>query len=645
MQKLSWYANRLSLMSVGEVAWRARQSVLRFAYLFGARPVPAPCSVPARIRPWLAPAAGSFDAILASAERIIAGQFCVFDLTTQRRPELPFWCRDPRTGVVAPVRPGPLIDYRDVAVVGDARYVWELNRHFHLVSLGQAWQVTKDDRFARCARELIASWLNECPYPVGVNWASALELGIRLVNWYLASRLFEWWSTADEPVTGWRDSIYRHCKFIEAHRSRYSSANNHLIGEMMGLYVASSVWPYWPESDRWRRESKQILCREVALQVHADGVGREQSVDYQVFVAQMLLIAGLVGEHTEDEFSQEYWETIQKMLGFVAAITDSAGRTPSFGDSDDGMVYMLGPESRESRARDLLAVKARFDADRGGPSQICDTTPGWISAGFLAPRRWVPLRETSPTQFPQGGYCVLADRRGTSEEVLVVVDVAPLGYLSIAAHGHADCLSIVMSLGGAQLLVDPGTFSYHGDDAWREYFRGTSAHNTVRVDFLDQSQQVGPFMWSRKAVPVLEHHESAGSVQVLAASHDGYERLSDPVRHRREIRFDKGACQMTVSDTIQCNGAHIVERFWHVGEDWNVKEIGGGTFHLSRPGCLVTLESSDSLECTVNVGSASPVSGWLSRRYGSKFPIPTIAARTNVCGTKTVVTNFSWRFQ
>ena len=77
---------------------------------------------------------------------------------------------------------------------------------------------------------------------------------------------------------------------------------------------------------------------------------------------------------------------------------------------------------------------------------------------------------------------MLGNRFGRSDEVLLVADAAPLPFLSIAAHGHADCLSFVLSLGGVQVLVDPGTYCYHSDPKWREYFKGTSAHNTVRVD-------------------------------------------------------------------------------------------------------------------------------------------------------------------
>ena len=65
-----------------------------------------------------------------------------------------------------------------------------------------------------------------------------------------------------------------------------------------------------------------------------------------------------------------------------------------------------------------------------------------------------------------------------------------------AGHGHADALSIHLVGGGETLLMDPGTLEYVGETyADRNFFRGTAAHNTLRVDERDQAQGVPPFAW------------------------------------------------------------------------------------------------------------------------------------------------------
>lgn len=644
MQPLSWYLNRLKLMSVPEMTWRGAQAAQRLRYLRSQVDIPVPDRPGATLRPWPRPEGIEATDYVAAADRIVGGQIPVFASTAVLDGTGAFWSRDPESRVVAPARPGPFIDYRDTQLVGNARNVWELNRQYHLVTLAQAWRLTGDERYRETGARLVASWLAECPYPIGINWVSALELGIRLVNWYLCSRLFGWWQEGAEPVAGWRQSIYWHCKFIERHRSRHSSANNHLLGEMVGLYVAACAWGSWPESARWRRDAQRILLEELPRQIHSDGVGCEQTVDYQMFVLQMLLVAGLVGEESGEPCPAEYWAAVDRMLGFLAAIADVGGHLPAFGDSDDGMFFMLSPDARDTRLADLLAIHELMSR-RERTAGTGSATARWIDGGFPRPANWPAGSPERARSFPEGGYYVLGDRLGQPDEVLLVADAAPLGFLSIAAHGHADALSFVLSLGGVPVLVDPGTYCYHSDPVWREYFRGTAAHNTVRVDGLNQSEAVGPFMWSRKAVATMEVFDAAGSPQRFVATHDGYRRLGDPVAHRREIQMDVASATITVTDTLDCAGAHRVERFWHCADDCVAEQTGPGGFRVRAGKCSVEIMAEDAGQAVLHIGSREPISGWVSRRFGTRTPSPTLVMRNDIVGKTRLVTRIRWRFE
>ena len=81
-------------------------------------------------------------------------------------------------------------------------------------------------------------------------------------------------------------------------------------------------------------------------------------------------------------------------------------------------------------------------------------------------------------------------------EIWCRCDGGPHGFLSIAAHAHADALSVEVRYGGVDILADPGTYCYHGEPAWRSYFRSTIAHNTVELGGRSQSSDGGPFMWA-----------------------------------------------------------------------------------------------------------------------------------------------------
>jgi hypothetical protein len=164
-----------------------------------------------------------------------------------------------------------------------------------------------------------------------------------------------------------------------------------------------------------------------------------------------------------------------------------------------------------------------------------------------------------------------------------VADAGALGYLSIAAHGHADALASILSVGGKEFLVDPGTYAYHTQSRWRHYFRGTAAHNTVRVDGVDQSQSGGHFMWLRRATAGCSLWRPSAERDVFEGWHDGYARLPDPVMHRRLITLEKRSHRVVVEDTLRMLGTHDVELFFHFSEECRVDAVAGG-YRISREG-------------------------------------------------------------
>jgi uncharacterized heparinase superfamily protein len=244
--------------------------------------------------------------------------------------------------------------------------------------------------------------------------------------------------------------------------------------------------------------------------------------------------------------------------------------------------------------------------------------------------------------FPEGGYWILADRRGRPDEVRLVADAGPLGYLSLAAHGHADALSFVLSIAGHEVLVDPGTYAYHTQREWRDYFRGTAAHNTVRVDGQDQSVIGGNFMWLRKAEARCLAFETGPERDRWRAEHDGYTRLPDPVVHRREITLHKRERVIEVVDEIECRGAHVVELHWHFAEHCDVRLAG----ERSVQAFFATTHSLQ-LDCDLghascHRGEARPPLGWVSRQFDRKAPTTTVRFTAAIEGTTRISTRLSY---
>jgi Heparinase II/III-like protein len=223
-------------------------------------------------------------------------------------------------------------------------------------------------------------------------------------------------------------------------------------------------------------------------------------------------------------------------------ITRPDGSAPLFGDDDGGRLIKLTARAAND-FRDTLAVGAAV-LKRGDWKHVAGAAPAemlWM-IGPEGVEGYDRLEAETPREiskgFRSGGYFVMRDgwRRDSS---FVLIDCGPHGAEIGCGHAHSDALSIEFASGGVTWLVDPGTFVYAADPKTRDEFRSTAAHNTVTVDDQPQSVPSSPFSWRTAAKCRLrEFVEHRGAI-FFQGSHDGYERLQDPVTHTRSALYLK----------------------------------------------------------------------------------------------------------
>ena len=643
-------------MSGAEVAFRLARRLRLLSENFSSNDTPEPDLHARDLRflpPFIAPAR---EILTAAAEDILAGRYTCLDLEDCGLGNPPQWNRDPLTQRSAAVRRASAIDYRDEREVGNIKYLWEPNRHLHLPLLAQAHALTGDPRYSQAIATQIDSWIEQCPVGRGPNWVSPQELGIRLINWSLTwqllggmrARLFAD-AEGEQFRSRWLRSIYQQTRTVVSNLSGYSSANHHLIGEAAGVYVAASTWPLWPQMGEWGERCRVVLEEECLRQNAPDGGNREQSFGYQTFVLDFLMIAGIAARARGEDFSPLYWRRVEAMIDFLASLTDVAGRLPMIGDSDDSQAVSLAAEPGFSAHGSLIATGAVVfnRADLAAKAGTLDGKTATL-LGVEAIRRLAQLKVRGRHRFrprqqlAESGYYLLGAGFDTPDEVRLLADAGSLGYLSIAAHGHADALSFVLNIGDREILVDPGTFAFHTDPSWRGYFRGTRAHNTVGIDNEDQSIQTGSFMWKAHARARCIEFESGTDLQRFVGEHDGYARLADPVVHRREIRLDVRRKVIDVTDILRCEAAHDARRSWHFAEDCQVERAGAG-LKVTAGLCQLLMEPLEDLsEVHLHRGGTAEQGGWISRRFGVKQPTTTAHWHARVNGQTTLRTRITW---
>ena len=463
--------------------------------------------------------AGALDAVPAddsrrlirTADEILAGRWDVLGVTRQDMVA-PDWFLDPLSGRRAPQAEYCFsINHRNEAITGNVKQVWELSRHHHLTLLAAAYALTGDRRYAERAGSHLQSWWQENPFLSGIHWTSGIELGIRLISWVWTRRLLDGW----DDVQGLFDQnelahkqIWWHQTYLAGFRSRGSSANNHVVAEAAGQLVAALAFPWFEESAAWADKSARLLQQELANNTFPSGVNRELAFDYHGLVAELGLIAGVEADHAGCPLPDATWRSLGRMLDVAAACLDCGLRAPRQGDSDEGRALMIAsPESNRWEA--LLALgQALF----GAPEWWPPAQPGVASTllAALARRRPLPDRPARrPWHFDDAGITIFRSEPAGGPEIWCRCDSGPHGFLSIAAHAHADALSIEVRHDGTDILTDPGTYCYSSDPPFRSYFRSTIGHNTLEVLSRDQSASGGPTMWIRHAESRLKSLDSS----------------------------------------------------------------------------------------------------------------------------------------
>jgi hypothetical protein len=646
--RVAWYLRRLWCMSPQELSWRSDDALRKRAWrrrqvLTRDEEIRALPRVAAGARFRSPLPAGAMEAVpaddaqrlLRTADEILAGRWDVLGVTRQDMAA-PDWFLDPLSGRRAPqTRYCFSFNHRDQAITGNVKQVWELSRHHHLTVLASAYALTGDPGYAQRAGQHLRSWWRENPFLSGIHWTSGIEIGIRLISWVWIRRLLDGWADAEALFEGnevAQRQIWWHQTYLSAFRSRGSSANNHVIAEAAGQLAAATAFPWFAESTAWADESAELLQRELAANTFPSGVNRELAFDYHGLVAELGLIAAVEADLAGRPLPDVTWRSLGHMIDVAAACLDDRHQPPRQGDSDDGRALVIAsPESNRWEA--LLAIGQTVF---GAPEWWPPVRPGVTSTALSALARRRPLRDRPirrPWHFGDAGITILRSKPAGGPEIWCRCDSGPHGFLSIAAHAHADALSIEVRHGGTEILTDPGTYCYGSEPQFRRYFRSTIGHNTLEVLGRDQSASGGPTMWIRHAKSRLTTLAASpdGDEARWVAEHNGYRTLHPPVKHRRTVEFRGSERLIEITDEVGGTGRPAVRLAFHLGP----------SVEADLQGCVLVLRWQDrdsglamatmtlppSLDWSLIRGATDPVLGWYSPAFGQKLPA------TDVIGT------------
>lgn len=476
------------------------------------------------------------------------------------------WNLDPLSGL-----DWPLAYFADIDLKrndgSDVRVLWELNRLAHLVTLGRAYALTGDDKLSVEYFRQIVSWRMQNPVARGVNWNCAMEVALRAMNLLATFTLFRHAPQMSE------DHLAELLMMFDQHGGHirrnleYShiATSNHYLCDVAGLLWLGIMLPELKDAHAWREFGLRELLNEMDKQVLPDGADYEASTGYHRLKVELFLYSFILCHINGNDIDPKYWQKLRAMMDYLRAYLRPDGCAPLIGDSDGGQVLPIVRRSGDDHAYLLRLGAAVFQEPRFGiqAAGVPDagrvrTAPEellWI-LGEQGVRDYEALPVAQPAEsqaFRDAGTFVLREN-----DLYLLFNASDSGIRGRGSHGHNDALSVEVSACGTAFIVDPGSYVYTADLDERHLFRSTAYHSTVQVDEAEQNSidKETPFVIGDEAHPRLITWETSAEADTVAAEHDGYRRLPQPVTHRRAIRFEKQKRRWLIEDTLMGKGEH-----------------------------------------------------------------------------------------
>ena len=560
----------------------------------------------------------ALNRLVAEADALRRGRFTYFFKEMGDIGFPPDWRLNPFTGG----RVSSRVHWSRIPVhskeFGDIKYIWEPARFAAAYTLARAYKATNKEVYAECFWELVESWGDANPPNQGPHWRCGQEISLRLMAWAFALHVFR-----DSPSTT-PERFVRLLGMIAVQADRVAGTtlyahlqdNNHSISEGAGLWTVGVLFPMLAGATAWRRKGRIILEMEAGRLIHEDGSFSQKSNNYHRLMLHDYLYALRLGEVNGYMLDSKTTKRIEKASDFLLGMIDPfSGWAPNLGGNDGALILPLNSCDYNDMRPVTAATHYYISRERIFESGPWHEDLYWLF-GSEALNNQPRQPSISKLSASEGGYYTLRRR-----ESWAMLRCGP--YLT--RPSQPDSLHLDLWWRGRNIAIDPGTYLYYAEPPWNNGLESTRLHNTVCVDGLDQLEQGPRFMWLRWHDAKLIWRGTKGSLSCLEGEHNGYERLDQPVRHRRSV-LCAGEAAWIVIDDLSGEGQHEFSLQWLIAQ--TEKAADGSFQRLGYPEGPVWFKSlvldppkdsqivADWLEHPVE----TEVRGWYSRYYGVREP-------------------------
>ena len=561
-------------------------------------------------------------------------KFKFYDLVIDDIFKIKNWRLDLKNNISSEIRFCNSIKSQNFNKNGDIRYIATLSRLQFLPYLVSESILYKDKKQLDNVYHLLLNWYNDNPYLKSINWKSGIEISIRSLNLDLSRALLDRFPEKNQSIKDLKKLIdeiqYLNYRFLKNHLSYYSSANNHLLYELIGLFYLTSSYDF-QNSKYWTKRASDELRLELIKQTYEDGFTKEQATHYHAEVVNIFCMYFSRAQAISLDFTKSVIDRFQKMFEVLQLFIKDDNNLWNIGDSDDGeiiypyfdMNYNLYDSIYKSYGAFFLS---EFEND--------------LRTIFYQPKKILRFctnfnsKAKSYSNITKSGYYIFKDKK-----THIVFDIGKIGYGALAAHGHADILQILLRNNDEDILVDPGTYQYNSKhEKWRNYFKGTLSHNTISVNGLDQSKSGGRMMWINKPVIDLNSYIENMDTTEVKATHNGFSQQRLNVLHTRKIKFHKNSKKLIIEDFLSApkNKKYSIVFSLNFG-NLELKIKDEKVFLLSKKN-KVTISNEFFNSAHIYNSNISKPSGWMSNKFDHKMGINKLELALDLRGEFSMLT-------
>jgi hypothetical protein len=596
-------------------------------------------------------------ALLSEADEIVGGKVRLFgaqavDLQLTVPGNLVHW-------TAYETRPSLLSTHN--SLLSDIKLIWEPARFGWVFSLGRAFHLTRDEKYAESFWRTFEIFTNTNPPFLGPNWTSGQEVALRLMAFVWAGQIF----CGSSSSTSGRNAALAGAVTFHALRLpptlvyARSQQNNHLLTEAAGLLTAGLGLPDHPKASSWCALGWKYLNESLQSQIDSSGEYAQHSTNYHRLMLQVVLWTNAI-IHSNDlphrgaARSRYYnWpvqtnDAIVRSIKWLLSNLDfDSGHTPNLGANDGAYIFPMTicPFS-DFRPVVYAAGRAFLYCDL--PRGPWDELALWFGIP-LENQEYVPLpRHPGDRIYGKDSWAYLRTAQFNNRP------------------SHADQLHLDLWWRGLNIAQDAGTYLYNADPPWDNSLTTALVHNTVTINIRDQFTRAGRFLYldwfnayrgdSIETDPAILQH--------MRGWHRGYRKQG--IRHERTVTAYTDGHWQIQDDLLPIRkhhnkNPHTFRLHWLLPDwEWRVESSQPGfIFRMMSPygpiglrldltgGEIASVDLVRAGEVVYRSGHSdrkppaeTAIRGWVSPTYGVKFPALSLAVEVKSANDVQFVSKF-----